>query len=559
MGRQLASPCHPGGPASLLLIYTSVSLGTNAFTMYSAMALTSLLHAVLIFIVTVHSANAAAPVIDLGYAQYQGVVDPKLNITAFLGVRYAAPPTGPLRFQVPAPPSQVVGIQQAFTDPPQCYQGAFGAPPTGPTPEQTEDCLFLNVYSPALNPTARLPTIVWIHGGGYVIGSASEYNGAELVEASNNEVVVVVIQYRLGMFGFLAGQEVKDGGANNAGLLDQDFALRWVNKNIHKFGGDPSRVTIWGESAGAGSVLQHVIARNGKTSPKLFRAAMTSSTLFPSQYQYNNKIPQAVFDDVAAQAGCNGTKPLDCLRAADSATLANINLNVILAGFGNNLTFNFVPVIDGSFITQSPTESLSQGKVNGDILLSIINTNEGVLFVNQTAEYDVAEYVRTRFPLFGVEESNAAAAIYSSLGSSATQVTEIMGDSMFKCPTYSLLEAFPAASYKGEYAIPPALHGQDMINYFPSFNDFNVTLIYSNTAFINAFTLGFLSLAVNLDPNDKLRPSITPVWPKWSSAATEMLFNKTESGTPHIAPIHTNSAFLKRCEFWKSVRNLTAQ
>ncbi|KAJ7258057.1 alpha beta-hydrolase [Mycena haematopus] len=526
------------------------------------MALTSLLQAALISILTLHSANAAtAPVVDLGYARYQGVVDPKLNITAFLGIRYAASPTGPLRFQAPAPPSQVVGIQQAFNDPPQCYQGTFGASPTNPFTardvEQTEDCLFLNVYSPALNSTVPLPTIVWIHGGGYVMGSASEYNGAELVQESNNEIVVVVIQYRLGLFGFLAGQEIKDGGVNNAGLLDQDFALRWVNKNIHKFGGDPNKVTIWGESAGAGSVIQHVVARNGKTSPKLFRAAMTSSTFLPSQYQHNDRIPQAVFDDVVAQASCNSTKPLDCLRAADSTTLADINLNVILAGFQG--TFTFVPVIDGSFITQSPTESLSQGKVNGDILLSITNTNEGVIFVNQTAEYDVANYVRNLFPLFGAEESNAAAAVYSSLGSPVNQVTQIMGDSIFKCPTYSLLEAFPAASYKGEYAIPPALHGQDLINYFPSFTDFNVTLIYNNTAFMNAFTLGFLSLAVNLDPNEKLLPSITPVWPKWSSAETEILFNKTESGKPHIAPIHTNSAFLERCEFWKSVRNLTAQ
>ncbi|KAJ6585081.1 alpha beta-hydrolase [Mycena capillaripes] len=516
----------------------------------------------LICLVSVRTVESTAPVVDLGYAQYQGVVDSSLNITAFRGIRYAAPPTGQLRWQAPAPPSKVEGIQQAINDPPQCFQGAFGASLTNPlTPrdvEQTEDCLFLSVYSPALNSTVALPTIVWIHGGGYALGSASQYNGADLVQESNNEVVVVIIQYRLGLFGFLAGQEIKDDGALNAGLLDQDFALRWVHKNIHKFGGDPDKVAIWGESAGAGSVVQHVIARNGKTDPPLFKAAITCSTFLPSQYQYNNRVPQTIFNDVATQAGCNGTQPLDCLRAVDGAKLADINLNVILAGFQG--TFTFVPVVDGTFITQSPTDTLRGNKLNGDIVLSVISTNEGIPFIDQTVTYDVAEYVRNLFPLFGAKESNAVASIYESLGSPLDQVNAIMAESIFKCPTYLLLDAFPGESFKGQYAIPPALHAQDIINFFPSFTGFNTTLIYNNTAFINAYSQSLVSFAVNLDPNDKLRPSITPVWRKWSGAVkTEMLFNRTEGGAPHIAPIRTSSALLKRCEFWTSLRHLTGQ
>ncbi|KAJ6585083.1 Alpha/Beta hydrolase protein [Mycena capillaripes] len=516
-----------------------------------ASPLRNFLSVALICLVSVRAVESTAPVVDLGYAQYQGVVDSKLNITAFRGIRYAAPPTGQLRWQAPAPPSKVEGIQQAINDPPQCFQGAFGASLTNPlTPrdvEQTEDCLFLSVYSPALNSTVALPTIVWIHGGGYVLGSASEYNGAELVQESNNEVVVVVIQYRLGLFGFLAGQQVKDNGALNAGLLDQDFALHWVHENIHKFGGDPDKVTIWGESAGAGSVMQHAIARNGETYPPLFRAAITSSTFLPSQYQYNAIVPQTLFNNVTTQAGCNGTTSLDCLRAVDGATLADINLNVIVAGFQG--TFTFVPVIDGTFITQSPTDALRDRKLNGDIVLSVTNTNEGIIFVDQTATYDVAEYVRNLFPLVGVKESNAAASIYESLGSPLDQVNAIMTESIFKCPTYLLLDAFPGDSYKAQYAIPPALHGDDVINYFPSFTDFNATLHFNNTAFINAFSQIFVSFAVNLDPNEKLRPSITPVWQKWSRAVeTEMVFNKTEGGAPNIAPTNTSSALLQRCE-----------
>ncbi|KAJ7259541.1 hypothetical protein B0H12DRAFT_1108604 [Mycena haematopus] len=184
----------------------------------------------------------------------------------------------------------------------------------------------------------------------------------------------------------------------------------------------------------------------------------------------------------------------------------------------------------------------------------------GVIFVNQTAEYDVADYVRNLFLLFGTEESNAAAAVYSSLGSPLNQVTEIMGNSIFKCPTYSILNAFPGEYHKGGYAIPPAWHGQDVNNYFPSFTAFNSSLIYNNTAFIDAFTQGFLSFAVNLDPNDKLRPSITPVWQKGSNAVeAEMLFNKTDGGAPHIASIHTSGALSERWDFWNSVCHLTAQ
>ncbi|KAF7346477.1 Carboxylic ester hydrolase [Mycena sanguinolenta] len=536
-----------------------MSLGALS-KVYVTMAFASLrnfLHAALIFGYAL--AVVAGPVVDLGYAQYEGVVDTNLKITSFLGIRYAAAPTGSLRWQAPTPPSKIVGVQRS-QEPPQCFQGSEGMSPINPLAvrdvQQSEDCLFLNVYSPALN--SSLPTIVWIHGGGYDAGAASFYNGSELVQEANNEIVVVVIQYRLGLFGFLAGQEVKDRGVANAGLRDQDFALRWVNKNIHKFGGDSDRVAIWGQSAGAGSVIQHIVARNGKTSPKLFRAAMTSSTFLGFQYDYNGEVPQAVFNLVATQAGCNVTSPLDCLRGLDSATLAEINLNLITDAFFT--TSMFYPVVDGSFIMQSPTDALAQGELNTDILLSVTNANEGALFINQTGDYDVADYVRNLFPLLGSEESSSVASLYESFGSSIDQLDAIVAESLLVCPTYLLLNAFSGKSYKGEYAIPPALHGDDMINYFPTFDEFGLVEGFNNTDFINAFTQGFLSFAVNLDPNVKVRPSIAPVWRKWSRGAeTEMLFNKTELNTPDIAPVNTSSALLTRCDFWKSKHYLIGQ
>ncbi|KAF7342793.1 Carboxylic ester hydrolase [Mycena sanguinolenta] len=517
-------------------------------------------------------AAAAGPVVDLGYAQYQGVVDTDSNITKFLGMRFAAAPTGNLRWRMPTAPPNVDGIQRASADPTQCIQGAIVLTPPNTSP-QSEDCLFLSVYSPDLNPTQLLPTIVWIHGGGYIWGSAFQYNGTDLVVESHREVVVVVIQWRLGLFGFLAGQQVKDDGVLNAGLreyyypksfphtvliyriVDQEFALRWVNKNIHKFGGDPDKVSLWGESAGAGSVLQHIIAHNGQTIPQLFRAAITSSAYLPSQYWYHDSIPQNLFDNISAQAGCGVLDALDCLRTVDTARLQEINQNIISASLYGTTTFG--PVVDGSFITQSPMVALEQRRVNGEILLSATNAHEGTLFVNQSADYDVAQYAQQLFPLFGAKEGKAVAAVYQSFGSSQDQVTAIMGESRLICPTYLLLNGFEGRAYKGEFAVPPALHGDDLYYYFASFSPGVIT--FNNTAFINAFNGGFLSFATNLDPNIKLLQTITPPWSKWAPAAEEMVFNRTEAGEPWIYEDPTSDALLARCEFWKSLRNITAQ
>jgi len=292
-------------------------------------------------LLTVPFAGAqTSPIVNLGYAQYQGAVNTANNISHFLGIRYAAAPLGDFRFRAPQPPVNMTGIQPATAEPNECLQAPTGQSATNPLETraseivQTEDCLFLNVYYPSNGagvPSAGLPTVVWIHGGGYIAGAASSSNGEDIIAQSNRGVVVVLIQYRLGVFGFLPGAAVKENGALNAGLLDQDFAMRWVNQHISKFGGDPSKVTIWGESAGAGSVLQHVVANGGRTEPQLFRGAITSSTFLPSQYQFNDPIPELLFSEVVAQTNCtSATDAMACLRAVDATTLETANTNINL-------------------------------------------------------------------------------------------------------------------------------------------------------------------------------------------------------------------------------------
>ncbi|KAJ6469458.1 Alpha/Beta hydrolase protein [Mycena sanguinolenta] len=509
--------------------------------------------------------TSTSPIVDLGYAQYQGAVNTANNITHFLGIRYAAAPLGDLRFRAPQPPVNMTGVQQATTEPNECLQAATGLSPTNPLESRatqvvaTEDCLFLNVYYPsdgAGTPLSELPTLVWIHGGGYIAGAASSSNGEDIINQSARGVVVVLIQYRLGVFGFLPGAAVKENGALNAGLLDQDFALRWVNQHITKFGGDPSKVTIWGESAGAGSVLQHVVANGGRTEPQLFRGAITSSTFLPSQYQFNDRVPELLFSEVVTQTNCtSATDPLACLRAVAATTLETVNNNINIGGFFG--TFSTVPVVDGVFITQRPTLSLLEGKVNGEALLSVTNTFEGTVFVNQSAAVTAAQYSLELFPDFGTAQANDVGALYANDGNELFQVDAVQGESIFICPTYYLLNAFPGRSFKGEFAIPPGLHGNDVAYYFPG----GAAPPFNNAAFIDAFAQSFTSFIINLNPNIKVDPTtITPRWNTFDILRTEMLFNKmADTNEPVVHAITTSNALLERCAFWVSVGNLTAQ
>ncbi|KAG6375166.1 Carboxylesterase [Boletus reticuloceps] len=258
----------------------------------------------LLVLASVPECATTPPTVNLGYAQYKGAVDIGTNSTSFLGIRYAAPPVGNLRWAVPQPPPTLSGVQEATSAPNECYQAPVGNSPTNPLRTmsrrsaviESEDCLFLSVYTPGHKVTpvesGGLPVLVWIHGGGYISGAERPYNGTDLIVKSSHSLIVVTIQYRLGLFGFLAGEAVKRGGTLNAGLLDQNYALQWVQTHIATFGGDPTKVSIWGISAGGGSVLQHVVAHGGHTHTPLFRAAITSSTFLPSQYNYSDRIPE---------------------------------------------------------------------------------------------------------------------------------------------------------------------------------------------------------------------------------------------------------------------------
>ncbi|KAF5392284.1 hypothetical protein D9757_001480 [Collybiopsis confluens] len=454
------------------------------------------------------------PIIDLGYARYQGVFDDVNNLTSYLGIRYAAAPIGDLRWRAPqAPASNDSTVQQANIGPNPCFQATSGNASTNPfvrrdlaATDSPEDCLFLNVFFPGNDvPTKPLPTLFWIHGGGYIEGGAFLAPGADLLRESDNEIVVVVVQYRLGLFGFLAGSEVKANGDLNAGLLDQDFALRWVQEHISKFGGDPAKVTIWAN-------LLHIVAHDGKTSPQLFRGAMTSSTYLPSQYLYNDTIPELLYSGVVE---------------------------------GSN------PVVDGTFITQRPTLSLEQRKLNGKAFLAVTNANEGNIFVDQTNPIEnVTLYASSLFPELSSELAQRIAELYADLGTPLVQEELILGEC--NIPRGYSDNGFKTISVRESSRSFLEIMVKTWDITFPG------TPIVNNTDFLAAFQGGFLSFVVNQNPNDKIIPT-TPPWDLYSKGRTEMVFNVTASNLTDLHTVNTNEDLIERCNFWHSIGESIAQ
>jgi len=237
----------------------------------------------------------------------------------------------------------------------------------------SEDCLFLNVYSPV--GAKNLPILVYIHGGGYGVGNAPNQDLSSMLAANNNSFVGVTIQYRLGAFGFLSSDEVFRMGAVNAGLLDQTFALQWVQQYIGLFGGNSSQVTIAGESAGAGSVMLQTMAYGGTLGTSLFTNVIAASVYLPQQYGYRDYQPSQSYYSFASWAGCmpnqayggSNMSIMDCLRAANTTTLQYASFNVSMSGrYGS---WGFLPVTDGVFIQQQPSQQLLEKRLNGKHML----------------------------------------------------------------------------------------------------------------------------------------------------------------------------------------------
>ncbi|KAJ7124488.1 alpha/beta-hydrolase [Mycena epipterygia] len=337
---------------------------------------------------SVASASAAAlSTVTLDYGTFTGLTNTTTGIIYFEGIRYADPPTGELRWRAPvSPPSKHLGNVSATALGFACI--ATTQKDSGATTD--EDCLFGNasahfshiflvVYIPiATTATSKLPVMVYFHGGGFESGRTRDAPPENILLGSADPLIFVTFEYRLGQFGFLAGTPVKQSGQLNAGLLDQRAALEWVQTYISKFGGDPRRVTIWGQSAGAGSTMFHLIAEGG-VNKHLFHQAMGDSPPLLFLPHYTEPFIEDLFTEFAGLAGCghsaNGTAKMACLRAATTQTIATAGRNT-LANLTSSL-FPFGPIQDGSFITERPVEAFRNSRFIRVPVMFGSNTNEG--------------------------------------------------------------------------------------------------------------------------------------------------------------------------------------
>jgi para-nitrobenzyl esterase len=297
------------------------------------------------------SVSASGPEVRTAAGVLRGSQESGLAV--FRGIPYAEPPVGALRFAAPRPAQGWAGVRAAVSFGPQPPQpGMFGDAPT----TDGDDWLTVNVWSPDPGPGAGLPVLVWIPGGAFVIGAASfpEYDGARLAAGG---VVVVTLNYRLGIEGFAQ----IEGAPANRGLLDQVAALHWVRDNIRAFGGDPDRVTIFGESAGGGSVAA-LLAMPRATG--LFRRAVAQSVPGPF---FSPELAADIAAGFAAELGLRPTATE--LAAVDPARLPAVGQAISAkigqwSGSWGPITYRpipFAPVVDGDVLPLTPWDALASG------------------------------------------------------------------------------------------------------------------------------------------------------------------------------------------------------
>ena len=381
-------------------------------------------------------------IVETKEGRLQGVDEGGLSV--FRGVPFAQPPVGALRFRPPQPAEPWSGVRVCdtfgFVAPQPQGQAMAGQ---GTAEEQNEDCLFLNVWTPACDDGAR-PVMVWIHGGAFVTGSGSGafYRGQHL--AARGDVVVVTINYRLGALGFLAHPDLLDeetGASGNWGLLDQVAALQWVQANIHLFGGDPTNVTIFGESAGSMSVSCLV---GSPLAQGLFRRAIAQSG-GPNGVPMTTATKKA--EELCALVGVDDVRALREVDVAD-VLVAQTKLQLEAAGSGAGMAM--APTIDGGLLPEHPLTAIEGGVAEGKELLVGTNLEEMKLWVigNRKLTGGDEDYILTRLErTFGPDAADALAAYKAARADRGDDLTPIElwaaieSDRVFRIPSLRMCEA----------------------------------------------------------------------------------------------------------------------
>ncbi|KAJ8261744.1 hypothetical protein GJAV_G00157920 [Gymnothorax javanicus] len=496
----------------------------------------------------------------------------------FYGIPFASPPVGPARWKAPTPPTPWSGVYDATFPRASCMQACGGPFPELCPHKVSEDCLYLNVFvplsvdfsSPLSNP---LPVMVWIHGGDFIGGSASKplYDGRFMSNFTNS--VLVNVDYRLGAFGFLvSGRDPKTSAAGNYGILDQQAALLWVQQNIALFGGDPNKVTIFGESAGAQSVSLHLMM---PSSMPLFRRAVFQSLPFSVPLK-TRRDALRLGKEFAKLANCS-TSDLQCLLTLSPQEVLAAQIK---AGSKIVNPFRFLevfetwgPYIDGELIKEQAVTAFLKGHWQKDkpVLLGT-TSEEGVVFVygvftEPVSMLECVVYTTAIFKQHTLKILHKYLPLYKD-SDHRPMLAQIVTDYIFLCPARKAARTGAAAGssvwmYVFDHAAAdprmwPGLpscyghvcHGAELPFLFDSASVANFTLTPPETLLANRMLCLWGAFAHEGDPRAGpqetrfCRQQRPPIWPRYSGASSWLVMNFTLPPHPQVG------SWDHLCDFW---------
>ncbi len=455
------------------------------------------------------------------------------KVNAFVGLPYAAPPTGDLRWKAPQPPANWKGVREANQYGARCI-------PSGASPDMafldsgpSEDCLYLNVYAPAdANAKSKLPIMVWIHGGGFMAGAGGEprHNGDFLPLKG---VLLVTFNYRLAVFGFLATSELAqeaNGTAGNYGFMDMIAALKWVKANAGQFGGDPENVTIFGESAGSFAVSTLVASPMAKG---LFQKAIgESGAAFGGSLAYD---PLDVREKKDSEwAASLGVKSLAELRALPADKIHDESLKRGM--------FAFPPNIDGKVLVEPVPDTYAAGRQAHVPLLAGWNADEGVIRVKDPVT--AAQWKETAAKLYEARAAEFLTLYPADTDAQATRsAIDYYGDSFIGFSTWKWLEAqaktgeSPVYRYHFELAAPSskyfkgvyAFHADDIEYVFGTLDTRPESAWRPEDRKVSELFMSYwTNFAKTGDPNG---PGLPP-WPRYDKDGTLLHLNSTVTSGP---------------------------
>lgn len=345
--------------------------------------------------------NATNLVVETTNGQVEGFLDATNNVRLFQGIPYAKPPVNELRFEYPLPPTKYASTYKATFQAPGCPQDCVLPP--GNCPEKTsEDCLYLTVFAPTEPPKDKsgYPVLFWIHGGAYEqgLGQCALYNGTTF---AHQGIMTIAINYRLGALGFMASKSMK----GNYGLLDQRLAMQWARDNVAAFGGDPDKITLAGQSAGAMSVGSHLISSG---SQGLFSKAIMESNPLGMPY-HTRESAQTNADAVFKYLGC-ASEDVACMRGKTADEIVKAQKEAIAVD-RKTLFINFLPfapmIEKGGELPDQPLTAMTNGQMAKMPILAGNMLDEGQLFVYElfTKPMSKTSYHATLDAVFGMHTS----------------------------------------------------------------------------------------------------------------------------------------------------------